>query len=48
MMVGWIDLVVPAICMNNWSNSGVISKGAQEGGASLAKITDHFGGAQPP
>ena len=27
---------------------GVISRGAQEGGAPLVKILDHFGGAQPP
>ena len=27
---------------------GVISRGAQGGGAPLVKILDHFGGAQPP
>ena len=27
---------------------GVISRGAQGGGAPLVKIFDHFGGAQPP
>ena len=29
-------------------NPGVISRGAQGGGAPLVKIFDHFGGAQPP
>ena len=28
--------------------AGVISRGAQGGGAPLVKILDHFGGAQPP
>ena len=27
---------------------GVISRGAQGGGAPLVTILDHFGGAQPP
>ena len=29
-------------------HSGVISRGAQGGGAPLVKILDHIGGAQPP
>ena len=30
------------------NRAGVISRGAQGGGALLVRILDHFGGAQPP
>ena len=37
-----------AFVFASWNESGVISRGAQGGGAPLVKILDHFGGAQPP
>ena len=42
------DLIFVQACSRVDLISGVISRGAQGGGAPLVNILDHSGGAQPP